>query len=377
MRNGVALVLLAGAAQINGLFLDDLLMWRQALYPVLGVLAYLHGRRLPFPHEWTVLAVLAAPGVVFTLLDFSVGSGVLGSFVLACALPWSAGRFRRQQAELLAVSAERVTHLEQEQRLIAERAELRERTRIAADIHDSLGHDLALIALRAGALELAGDLSEPNRQAAGELRAAASTATDRLRSTIGVLRQAGPIDPHIEHVSTVVDSARSAGMVVTTHGFDEAPMPPLIERTVSYIVRESLTNAARHAPGADVEIRLERTATSLDVLVDNKRATFPGPASGPNRLSEIMFATLPDGDTDPRSATTSSQSPGADSDLRSATTPSRPSGVAVGRTPGTGVGLAGLRDRVLLLDGTFHAAAEGDRFIVRARIPLDPNRGSR
>ncbi|WP_410876641.1 sensor histidine kinase [Nocardia sp. A7] len=321
MRNGVALVLLAGAAQINGMFLDDLPLWRQALYPALGVLAYLHGRRLPFPREWTVLAALAVPGTVLTLVDFSVGSGVLGSFVLVCALPWSAGRFRRQQAELLAASAERVTHLEQEQRLITERAELRERTRIAADIHDSLGHDLALIALRAGALELAGELSERNRQAAAELRAAAATATDRLRNTIGVLRQAGPIDPHIEHVTAVVDSARSAGMVVTTHGFGGPPMPPLVERTVSYIVRESLTNAARHAPGAEVAIRVERTPTLVVVTIDNPRTGAPSPA--------------------------------------------------------TGVGLTGLRDRVHLLDGTFHANAEGDRFIVRAQIPLHPNRGSR
>lgn len=328
MRNGLALVLLAGAAQINGLFLDELPIWRQALFPVFGVLAYLHGRRLPFSREWTVLAALGAPGAVLALVDFPVGSGVLGSFVLVCALPWSAGRFRRQQAELLAASAERVARLEHEQRLVAERAELRERTRIAADIHDSIGHDLALIALRAGALELAGDLSAPDRQAAAELRASAVTATDRLRNTIGVLRRAGPVDPHIEHVGTVVDSARSAGMVVTTYGFDEAPMPPPIERAVSYIVRESLTNAARHAPGADVEIRLERTATSLDVLVGNRRAVIvEGPASGP--------------------------------------------------ASATGVGLAGLRDRVLLLDGTFHAGAEGDCFIVRARIPLDPNRAPR
>ncbi|MFE3319741.1 sensor histidine kinase [Nocardia sp. NPDC059195] len=341
MRNGAALVLLAGATQINGLFLDDLPLWRQVLYLVLAVPAYLHGRRLPFPHEWTVLAVLAAPGVVLTLVDFSVGSGVLASFVLACALPWSAGRFRRQQAELLTASAERVTSLEQEQRLITERAELRERTRIAADIHDSLGHDLALIALRAGALELAGDLSERNRQAAAELRASAATATDRLRNTIGVLRRAGPTDPHIEHVTTVVDNARSAGMTVTTQGFDGDPMPPLVERTVSYIVRESLTNAARHAPGAEVVIRVRRTPTLVEVTIDNQRSASigampsPAPGTGHNHLS----------DSPPDAA--------------------------------TGVGLAGLRDRVHLLDGTFHADAENDRFVVRAQIPLDRNRGSR
>ncbi|MFD3746864.1 sensor histidine kinase [Nocardia sp. NPDC058633] len=369
MRNGAALVLLAGAAQANGLFLDAVPLWRQMLYLVLAVVAFLHGRRLPFPREWTVLAALTVPGVVLTLVDFSVGSGVLGSFVLACALPWSAGRFRRQQAELLAASAERVTHLEQEQRLIAERAELRERTRIAADIHDSLGHDLALIALRAGALELAGELSEQNRQAAAELRAAAVTATDRLRSTIGVLRRAGPIDPHIEHVTAVVDSARSAGMVVTTQGFDGVPMPPLIERAVSYIVRESLTNAARHAPGAEVVIGVERTPTRVEVTIANLRTGLPIRATGTAPFFDLAVDSSPGAATDSRSASTSSEPP----DSRPGVTSSRPPGPV----QGTGIGLAGLRDRVHLLDGSFHASAEDDRFIVRARIPLDRNGASR
>jgi len=47
----------------------------------------------------------------------------------------------------------------------------RERARIARDMHDSLGHELSLLALRAGALELAGDLPPRHRDAASQLRA--------------------------------------------------------------------------------------------------------------------------------------------------------------------------------------------------------------
>ncbi len=269
MRNAAVLVLLGVATLLNGLFLDVVPLWRQAVFLALAVLAYLHGRWLPGPREWTTLALLAVPGVVAASVDFATGSGVLLSYALTCALPWSAGRFRRQQAELLAASAHRVRQLELAQRLVAERAELRERTRIAADIHDSLGHDLALIALRAGALELTTGLSEPHRRAATELRISATTATDRLRGTIGVLRQAGAPDQHIEKVTEVVDRARAAGMTVTTHGLDTAPLPPSLERALAHVVRESLTNATRHAPGAEVAVRVERGTEFVGVSVDN------------------------------------------------------------------------------------------------------------
>ena len=56
-------------------------------------------------------------------------------------------------------------------------------------MHDSVGHELSLIALRAAALEIDAELPERQRRAAGELREAAATATERLGEIIGVLRE--------------------------------------------------------------------------------------------------------------------------------------------------------------------------------------------
>ncbi|MBR7678892.1 ATP-binding protein, partial [Streptomyces daliensis] len=70
--------------------------------------------------------------------------------------------------------------LEREQRAAAERARLRERARIAQDMHDALGHELSLIALRAGALQVAPGLSAEHSASAARLRGAAAEATDRL-----------------------------------------------------------------------------------------------------------------------------------------------------------------------------------------------------
>ncbi|MFI6850062.1 histidine kinase [Kitasatospora sp. NBC_00085] len=53
---------------------------------------------------------------------------------------------------------------------------------------DALGHDLSLIALRAGTLKLAPDLAPPHREAAQEIRAGAAGAVERLGEVIGILR---------------------------------------------------------------------------------------------------------------------------------------------------------------------------------------------
>ncbi|WP_311931823.1 histidine kinase [Microbispora sp. H11081] len=326
MRNRTILAAIAVAGVVNGLHLDHVPAWRQSLFAMLALAAYLHGRHLPERRDWLVLVVAAIPGAVFVVPDFWVGATALMALGIFVVLPWLAGRFRRQQAELVRAGLERVTRLEREQELIAERARLRERARIAADMHDSLGHELALIALRAGALELAADMIGRNREAAARLRESAVTATDRLRRTVGVLRapatdDAGrvPTEPPDETVEALVDRARGAGMAVDLR-YDGArgSLPPLVDRAVHRVVQESLTNAARHAPGADVLVHIERSAEAVVVTVRNPVAgAVAGPAGG-------------------------------------------------------GSGLAGLRERARLLGGTLRAGPQDDGFAVTARFPSRP-----
>jgi signal transduction histidine kinase len=325
VRNSAILLVIAGSALLNGLNLDTIPPWRQLVFVVLAVLAYLHGRHLPVPRGWLLLTVVAIPGLVAAVPDFWTGAGALSALGLFVVLPWLAGRFRRQQAELVVASQERVTRLEREQQLLAERVALEERARIAADMHDSLGHELALIALRAGGLELAAGMTDRNQQAAAELRASAVTATDRLRQTIGLLRASGtvPSKPADEPVEDLVGRARAAGMAVDLQHTAHQPgapatMPPLVDRAVHRVVQESLTNAARHAPGADVLVRIERTVEAVTVTVHNT----PGAASAPPR-------------------------------------------------GGNGSGLDGLCERVRLHGGTLSAGPLAGGFTVTARLPLD------
>lgn len=335
MRNATVLTVIAFAGLVNGLWLDEPPAWRQLLFVVLAVTAYLQGRYLPVRHGGLVPAVAAAAGVVIAVLEFWEGVSALVCLGLFVVLPRLVGLFRRQQAELVEAGRQRIVQLEQAQELVAERARLRERARIAADMHDSVGHELALIALRAGALELTAD-TEQNREAAAGLRESAVMATDRLRQTIGVLRDGGaaPVEPPDEAVEALVERAATAGLPVTLiRAGPAAPLPALVDRAVHRVVQEGLTNATRHAPGAPVSVRVERTADEVVVTVSNP--IDPGPSGDDTETA---------------------------------------GGTGTG-TGSSGSGLAGLAERVRLSGGTLRSGPGGGRFTVVACLPTGHHEG--
>ncbi|MFF4079403.1 sensor histidine kinase [Streptomyces sp. NPDC001777] len=274
------------------------------------------------------LVVLLAGGVVAVAL---VPSWLLmaGRFVavvaVAAVLPWFVGRFWRQYQELARAGWERAARLEREQQLVAEQARSRERARIARDMHDVLGHDLSLIALSAGALKLAPGLDDAHRAAAGEIRARAAASVERLGEVIGLLREEAddePPGPPGTGIPRLVEEAAAAGLAVDLRvEGDTDAAPPTAARAAHRVVQEALTNAAKHAPGARVEVRVAHTAGGTTVRVEN------GPPPAP---------------------------------------------VRAGGAPGTGRGLIGLDERVRLAGGTFGHGPYGGGFAVTARIPHTP-----
>ncbi|WNM40323.1 histidine kinase [Micromonospora halotolerans] len=254
------------------------------------VFSYLAGRRSAGAGR--VAAVFGAIAVAGTALNLGLFGTNPGTwFLLASVLlfagvfPWLLGRLRRQQRALAEAGERHAEAEERERRAAVERVRLRERARIAQDMHDSLGHDLSLIALRAAALELAADLPPAHRSAAGELRASVSAATERLHDIIGVLREerSGSLRPAGETVAELVDGARDAGMAVELRaGPDGGDLPPLVAHAVHRVVREALTNAARYAPGAPLTVTVDRAGGEVAVSVVNGRppaGPLPGPAS--------------------------------------------------------------------------------------------------
>lgn len=220
------------------------------------VLSFLVGRRMP--RERPAMVAFGAYLAIGTLLVLASVRGLGGWFSLVTTLAinvlfaWLVGRYWRQRHELVTAGWMRAEQLEREQRVVEVEAWLRERTRIAGDMHDSLGHELSLLALRAAALEVAPDLAERHRAAAAELRVSAGAATERLRQTIGVLRTDGgavPTEPADETIEELVRRTAASGVDVALElGLDSVP-PGLPGRAAYRVVQESLTNATKHAPG--------------------------------------------------------------------------------------------------------------------------------
>ncbi|WP_326568651.1 histidine kinase [Amycolatopsis rhabdoformis] len=238
-------------------------------------IAYLTGLRM----TQVRVALLVSGGVALAGLPvalliptagFGAWAAMLGVIAFAGVAPWLLGRHVRLRRELARAGWRRAEEMESRQQLVADQARLRERARIASDMHDSLGHELSLIAVRAAALEVAGGLDETQRAAAGDLRANAATATERLREIIGVLREdAAPIEPVQGDLGELIERARASGLLIESQVDSLEAAPPMVARAAYRVVQEAVTNVAKHAPGAAVTLRVLTSPLSTEIRVVN------------------------------------------------------------------------------------------------------------
>lgn len=283
--------------------------------------------------KWVTLACLVA--------GWSVGAGVLAIarpedrvlgpavIVVAGLLGLYVGARRR----LLDALTERAERAEREQELLAETARGEERRRLASEMHDVVSHRLNLMVLQAGALRVSSP-DEAVRRSAEDLRQAGCQALAELRDLVGVLRTgeggaparedasggSGGRPAYDELAALVADSESVRLPVRLERRGDPDALTPAVRRTVYRVVQESLTNAHKHAPGAEVTVRVDYQAARVRVRVGNTAATRP-----------------------------------SDGELRAS---------------GGGTGLLGLRRRVEMLGGTLRAAPAADGgFEVDAELP--------
>ncbi|MCZ4325411.1 histidine kinase [Brachybacterium paraconglomeratum] len=189
----------------------------------------------------------------------------------------------RRSAEQAGLSAQREADALRRGR-DAESAQVRaeERAALARDMHDSVSHHLASIAMHAGAMAYREDLDpETLRRTARTVRDAAQHANRELREVLVALRTAG--DPAADDAAPLataptleetVERARDGGQEVSLelHGLEVAELEQLGRGTVVALARilgEALTNAAKHAPGAPVTALLARRAEQVTLTVEN------------------------------------------------------------------------------------------------------------
>ncbi|WP_437050446.1 sensor histidine kinase [Streptomyces sp. enrichment culture] len=222
---------------------------------------------------------------------------VLGGspFLILAVVPGLASRYRAQRRDLLDALQRHNAQLVREQTMVAHQARLLERQRIAQDMHDSLGHQLALIAVHTGALEVDPRLNDRQREGVGILREASRAAMRELREAVGILRDgvaapaAAPEDgerPSAARVAASVDrlveSSRAAGTTVELRrSGTERPLAPAADHAVYRIAQEGLTNAHKHAPGAPITVSLRYEPDSLVVEVANGPVPAGAPAGPP------------------------------------------------------------------------------------------------
>ncbi|MER7043720.1 histidine kinase [Streptomyces jumonjinensis] len=207
-------------------------------------------------------------------------------FLAMVVIPGLVSRYWSQRQTLLHALQERNAQLLWESRMVAGQARLMERQRIAQDMHDSLGHQLALIAVHTGALEVDPELTGRQREAVGVLRNASVTAMHELREVVGILRDGveAPSAPVVDEtgraargtagIESLTDAARAAGNMVELRCTGEArPLAPAADHAAYRIVQEALTNAYKHAPGASIGVELRYEPDSFVVEIVSGTAT--------------------------------------------------------------------------------------------------------
>jgi signal transduction histidine kinase len=237
-------------------------------YALLVWTAYLTGRTLPTRRDLAVVggAALASGAVQVAFVPGGVPQYVSG-FVVFLVLPLLAGRYLAQHRRLVRTLDAHNRQLRTERALLAEQEQLRERLRIARDMHDVLGRRLSLVAVQAAALEV-GDLPAEKKAAVAALGDATRDAVAELYQLIGSLRGGQDGSPGADRIPALVEEFRAAGMPVTITG-EPGQLPVAASRAAYRVVEEGLTNAAKHATGRPVAIRLTRETGTLVVTVTN------------------------------------------------------------------------------------------------------------
>ncbi|MCA1841938.1 MAG: histidine kinase [Actinobacteria bacterium] len=196
----------------------------------------------------------------------------------ATLVPWwigvQVGRRRRVASEL----AERNAQLEAEQDAFARLSVRRERARIARELHDIVAHHLAVIAVQAGAGRMApAGPCEPDAERFAAIRRSGEQAMVEMAQLVDILdsdKRSGA--GALSTLRVLLDEAAARGLGVRYLPLPpESRLPADVEDCAYRVVQEGLTNAIKHAPGAEVQVCLAMHGKELEIEVHDTGAAGP------------------------------------------------------------------------------------------------------
>ncbi|MFF4896131.1 sensor histidine kinase [Streptomyces sp. NPDC001068] len=230
------------------------------------------------------------------------------SYTLAtAAAPVFLGQLVQARRELSVRLADISAARRQERLLTAQSVLAKERAQLAREMHDVVSHQVSLIAVQAGALQVGGRDDE-TRQAAATIRRLSVQTLEELRHMVGVLRASGSRPTELTPQPSLADLEHllEAGGIEAKLEIDlpEDP-PPTVQRAVYRTVQEALTNVRKHAPGATVTVRIGLCDGVLRATVTNTAPTRSALAlpsahhglAGLAQRAELLGGTVTSGPT--------------------------------------------------------------------------------
>lgn len=231
------------------------------------------------------LAVGVTVKVVLLTASLITHPGITGFVILlGAALAVTTGAAARSHRAWVADAEDRAKRAEQAREDEANRRVAEERLRIARELHDAVGHHVALINVQAGALACLLDDEDLGRarESVAHIQRASEEALEDLRLTVGLLREPGAAEPPepaepvpgLDRLEELIGSFAGAGLQVTREVTGQArPLPEAVELTAYRVIQESLTNTRKHAGCDSAVVRLGYAPGALRLAVEDEGKT--------------------------------------------------------------------------------------------------------
>lgn len=241
---------------------------------------------------------MSSPDMILITIAYAVAMAAAPAFL---------GQLVQTRQDLSAQLAEIKAVREHEQELVTQTVLAKERTQLAREMHDVVSHQVSLIAVRAGALQMSTRDTDA-QEAAVTIRNLSVDTLDELRHMITLLRASAALPSELAPQPTFADLNRlvaNSGVVSTLDGEPPTGIPLPHQRAIYRTIQEALTNVRKHAPGATAAIRVWHDSGHVGVAVTNTaptRFTLPLPSAqhgliGLRERAELLGGALTAGPT--------------------------------------------------------------------------------